>query len=236
MITHVGLRTHRTDLQGRLPQIFIGNHYCFTPAFVDHVGQVAPSRVKFWRRKSSWNNNALMCDILLEIALALNSFPGIQPILVMDCAGIHLTAQVLRTASALEIWILPVPARCTFLLQPCDTHVFSPYKAFLKNAYRASNDGTGSVTQEAWARDLINVATTFMCGRHWAAAFEETGLIGNRARLTREVASIPVPPVVSPAHMPTVTVVRDMIPRNRRVPYSQLLSGPLGREVRVVLF
>ena len=165
MITHVGLCTHRSDLQAVLPQIFIGNHYCFTTDLVQHVGQVAPGRVKFWCRKSSWNNSELMCDILREIALALTGFPSIQPILVMDCAGIHLTARILQTASALGIWVLPVPAGFTFLLQPCDTHVFSPHKAFLKHAYRASKDRTGTVTPEAWARNLINVATKLMCGR-----------------------------------------------------------------------
>ena len=235
MITHVGLCTHRSDLQAVLPQIFIGNHYCFTPDLVQHVGQVAPGRVKFWRRKSSWNNSELMCDILREIALALAGFPGIQPILVTDCAGIHLAARVLQTASALGIWFLPAPAGCTFLLQPCDTHAFSPYKAFLKHAYRASKDRTGTVTPEAWARNLINVATKLMCGRPWAAAFEETGLIGNRTHLTRDVASIAVPRVMSPAQMPTVRIVRDMTPRNRRVPYYQLLSEPLGHQVRVRL-
>ena len=236
MITHVGLCTHRTDLQGKLPQIFIGNHYCFTPDLMARASQVAPGKVKFWRRTSSWNNSRLMSDILLEIALVLTEFPGLQPILVFDCASIHLPSSVLRTANALGIWILPVPARCTFLLQPCDTHVFSPYKAYLQNKYRESKNEDGDVTPEAWARTLIDAATKFMCSRRWSAAFEQTGIIGDRMHLTRELATLTVPVVSSPAPFPLLRVVRDLLPRNRRVPYSQLVSEPLGRQLRVVLF
>lgn len=233
MVTHVGLCTHREDLQAKLPQIFIGNHRCFTPDLVSHVAQVAPTKVKFWREKSSWNTGALMCRILLELALVLTEFPGLQPILVQDCASIHLTKKVLQTAAALGIWILPVPALCTWLLQPCDTHVFSPYKAFLRNAYRACKDEYGNVSPEAWARTLIDVSTKFLCGRRWLSAFEETGILGGRTRLTRELASLDVPLVALPAYMPPLRVVQGLMPRDRVVPYSQLLHEPLGRPVRV---
>ena len=233
MVTHVGLCTHRTDLQARLPQIFIGNPYCFTSELVDHIAQVAPGKVKFWRRTSSWNSSKLMCTILLELALAVAGFPEVQPILVMGCAGIHLTTEVLRAASAFGIWILPVPARCTFLLQPCDTHVFSPYKAFLRNAYRRLKDASGQVSREACAQSLVDVATRFLCGRRWSDAFYETGLLGKRERLTRDLASVVVPPVPSAALMPTVTAVREVLPSSRRrPPYSLLLSEPRGSQMR----
>ena len=39
----------------------------------------------------------------------------------------------------------------------------------------------------------------------------------------------------APAHAPAFQVVRDMLPRSRRVPYNQLISEPLGRQVRVRL-
>jgi hypothetical protein len=233
MVTHVGLCTHNSEVQGRLPQIFVGNKHSFTLDLLASISQVAPSKVKFWREKSSWNNSFLMMDILREIALVMTEFPQFQPILVMDCAGIHFAKRVLSAASALGIWIVPVPARCTFLLQPCDTHVFSPYKAFLRRAFRECKDESGNVTPEAWARTLIEVATVFLCGRSWAHAFEQTGIIGTRQHLTREVASVDAQLPVAPFLAPSVRMVQDLWPRNRQVPYSQLLSEPLGRRVRI---
>lgn len=234
MVTHVGLCTHNTTVQGRLPQIWIGNQTIFTHDFMTVVGQRAPGKVKFWRERSSWNNTQLMLRILTEIALALSEFPDYQPILVLDCAPMHVSPRVLRMANALGIWILPVPARCTFLMQPCDTHVFSPYKSFLKRRYRELKDARGIVTTEAWAQMLIEVSTSFMCGRPWHLAFEQVGLIGDRSHLTRDLQAVrvaPLPP--APMPVPTYRSVRDIMPRNRRVPYSQLLSEPLGRPVRL---
>lgn len=236
MVTHVGLCTHNTTVQGRLPQIWIGNTRIFTHAFMEAVAQTAPGRVKFWRRNSSWNNSELMLAVLTELSLVLAEFPGFQPILVLDCASIHLTPRGLRMASALGIWLLPVPARCIFLLQPLDTHVFSPYKAFLRRRYQELKDAHGNVTTEAWARLLIEVSTSFMCSRCWKHAFEQVGLIGDRAHLTRDIRAVRVAlragAQVAP---PSYRQMRGLLPRNRRVPYYQLLSEPLGRPVRLLL-
>ena len=233
MILHVGLCTHNSEVQGRLPQIFIGNHRCFTPPLMAAVTQAAPSKVKFWRMKSSWNTSALMITILTELALALADFPMFQPILVLDCASIHLTAKVLGAASAMCIWMLPVPARCAFLLQPCDTHVFSPHKAFLHNACRSYKNDNGIVTPEAWARALTNVAIVFMCSRHWLHAFEQTGILGNRDRLSRDLCALQAQLPALPVSMPTLAQMREILPRGRQVPYSKLLSEPRGRSIRV---
>jgi hypothetical protein len=94
MITHVGLITHNTTVQGCLPQILIGNERIFTPELMADVSQVAPSKVHCWRCKSSWNTSKHMLTILREIALAMSGFPEFQPILVMDCATIHLSPRV----------------------------------------------------------------------------------------------------------------------------------------------
>lgn len=240
MVTHVGLCTHRTDVQGRLPQIFIGNHRCFTQDLMDAIVPDLPRTLRFWRRKSSWNTSALMQDVLQEIRTAMDDFPNLQPILVMDCASIHITTEVLRKASSLNLWVLLVPARTTYALQPLDTHAFSPYKAFLKRAYRDSKNEDGIVTAEAWARTLITAATIFLCGRKWAHAFHQTGILGNRSCLTRELKAIIGTCVAAPGSgvvsMPSVRALRSLFPVNRRLPYCQLLNKPLGRRVRLRLF
>ncbi len=188
---------------------------------------MAPSKVKFWRRRSSWNTSFLMLDILTELALAMTEFPSLQPILVMDCASIHLAKRVFRRASALGIWILVVLALCTFLVQPCDTHVFSPYKAFLANEYRSAKDANGQVSDEAWVRILIKLATSFLCGRKWADAFHQTSIIGDRKRLTRDVAAVGADPVVrtSPVYPPSPPMVRNLLPRGFATVYNQLVIG-----------
>jgi hypothetical protein len=236
MVSHVGLCTHRVDVQARLPHIFIGNHRCFTVPLIDAMATELPATVKFWRRKSSWNSAVLMQDILREISSVMSDFPSLQPILVMDTVGVHVTNAVLRTASDLNLWLLIVPARTTYALQPLDTHVFSPYKAFLKRAYRDSKDEAGNVTPQAWAKTLISAATEFLCGRTWEHAFEQTGIIGNRSRLTRELQVVSTIIGSVSSNIPCPRTLRSLWPANRYLPYSQLLNKPLGRRVRVRLF
>jgi hypothetical protein len=41
---------------------------------------------------------------------------------------------VARRAAELGIWLVFVPAKLTFLLQPIDEHIFALYKRFLSKA------------------------------------------------------------------------------------------------------
>ena len=161
MVSHVGLCTHRTDAQGRLPQIFTGNTRCFTLPLMAALAAILPSNVQFWRCTSSWNTSNLMLEILTEISRVMAEFPSLQPILVMDAAPIHLTRAVIQATAALNIWLLIVPARATYALQPLDTHAFPPHKAFLRRAYRDAKDANGVVTPLAWAKTLIMVVRQF---------------------------------------------------------------------------
>ena len=239
MVTHVGLCTHRSDVQGRLPQIFIGNERCFTQEFMDSISSDFPKKVKFWRRKSSWNNSELMESILLEIHNVMKEFPNFQPILAMDAAKIHWAARVVKRAADLNIWLLPVPALCTWLLQPLDTHVFSAYKNYLSNAFRDSKDQHGKVSVAAWARNLSAVATKYLCGRTWQHSFEATGIMGDRSKLTRELRALDVVSA-TPTHedrvvTPSLSVAQLLFPGRSRVPYWHLVYRPNGRKYRIVV-
>jgi hypothetical protein len=235
MVTHVGLCCPRTDIQAALPQIFIGNRKCFTNRLMSDMKGVLPRQVQFWQEQSSWNTSALMVKILSELAVAMAAWPELQIILVLDVAPIHFTDAVLKAADVLNIWLCYVPAKCTWLLQPLDTHVFSPYKAYLKRAYRDAKDCCGKVAPAAWANTLVLVATKFMCGRSWLKAFEKTGIIGNRLRLTRDVTAVVGAENLSVrehVHVPSIATLAKIFPRGRKVPYWYLIRRPQGRSFR----
>jgi hypothetical protein len=237
MVTHVGLCTHRTDVQGRLPQIFIGNERIFTQRLMGAVSDLLPPKILFWRKKSSWNTAALMVQILNEISHALEAFPKVQIILVLDCSKIHLTPAVLKTAADLNLWLLVVPARCTWLLQPLDTHVFSPYKAFLRRAYRDSKNAEGQVSPEAWAQTLVDVSTTFLCGRTWEHAFCQTGILGDRSRLTRDLAAAvgDMPRQQGTVQSVSAGLIRNLLPRRHVFSYWQFVRRPNRRRFRLLV-
>ncbi len=176
-----------------------------------------------------------MLDILVELSDALASRPEFQTILVLDAASIHLTLAVIRKATDLGIWLLVVPPRATYALQPLDTHIFAAYKAFLRRAYRDAKDGHGQVSNEAWARILIAVATVFLNGRSWEDAFRQVGLLGDRrtARLDRDLRDLPSRLLPPSTIIPSVLTLRMLWPSNRVLPYGRLLNPAASRRVRL---
>lgn len=141
----------------------------------------------------------------------------------------------MRNAAELGIWLLVVPPKATYALQPLDTHVFSPYKAFLRRAYRDAKDGQGSVSLLAWAMTLVSVCTEFLNSRSWESAFVQTGLLGNRRteRLDRELRDLPCRLLEPSNAIPQYMTLRSFWPGNRFLPYGQLLNGALGRALRL---
>lgn len=83
-VTHVAIITNRSEVQPKLPQVIIGNHHRFTHGLLASVIADKPASVHLLRRKSSWNNTSVMCEILDLLATALQQFPGFQPILLLD--------------------------------------------------------------------------------------------------------------------------------------------------------
>lgn len=177
--THVGLIADCADVNALLPQVFLGNTRVFTRAFVAEQVAHPPDGVRFWREKTSWNCAGVMCRIIDAVADAIAPC-NVAAVLVMDTVSCHLKTEVLWRARARRLRILMVPARCTHILQPLDTHAFAGYKRVLKDAYRrvlASGDG---FTPARWAAVLRASGVGFLRSRSWTAAFRHAGLGAER--------------------------------------------------------
>jgi hypothetical protein len=188
-ITGVMLCSHRQDVQKVLPQIYIGNGHVFPAGELAAAVSALPSGpVHFWRQTTSWNSVASMLRILQLLCDALAPFPTLQPILVFDAASIHLHQDVLVQAVRLKLWLLCVPARLTWLLQPLDTHVLVNYKRWLRLRYRQlllRNEATFA----SWLLLLHQAAVAFLTSRSWSRAFYADGLLGRRADLSKAIVA-----------------------------------------------
>lgn len=229
-ITHVALVCDQPGIQALLPQIFIGNEVAFPAADMENAPQ--HPRVQFWRRRSSWNSVELMQRIIEEISKALSVVPGAQVILVMDAAPIHLHRAVLEHGMRHKVWLACVPAGLTWLLQPLDTHVFSPYKSYLKNQYRAKLS-QGAVSKLQWLNILVSGATTFLCGRKWKRAFEADGLLALRDDLAgalKPYVAVSSPQPSGPAAL-SEAQLGLCLPRGRKSLHHTLWThGPASRK------
>ena len=230
-LTHVAFICDRSDIQPLLPQVVVGNEATFLVRELVALQAAAPPNVHLVRQRSAWNNTELMRRIITMLAVALRPFLGVlQPILLLDACRVHLAPTIFYRCLACKIWPIVVPARLTWLLQPCDTHVFQKYKAHLKKAYQTARVG-------AAAREL-SVAEFLPClwgairhvvqGNLWDAAFDADGFGHRQQRLSMYVQRQlqMAQPLALTASVPTAESLQLCFPRGAKVPHRALL-GPL---------
>ena len=71
-----------------------------------------------------------------------------------------------------------IPAKLTWLIQPCDTHCFALYKRFLKLIvlrYRARNAVTAVPSVPVWFGFIAETSVDHMNQRSWVSAFRDNG-------------------------------------------------------------
>ena len=147
-ITLVAFVATEPRVQGSLPQVFVGAEHVLRVTDVNLVQPALTDNIRLLRRKSGWVNKELLCEIMQLLGGALAPWlREFQPVLLMDALAAHLAPSVLRAAAAAGAWVLPLPAKTTWLLQPLDTHVFATYKQVLRRKYVEfmANDREGRV-------------------------------------------------------------------------------------------
>jgi hypothetical protein len=129
-VTHAALVAEDPAIQQLLPQWVLGNMSVMLKRDVAKVQPLVSPNIQFIRGKCGWMNATMMVKLLRAIKLALTPVDyEKQIILLLDCARQHLHAKITAAAKACDIWLLYVPAKLTWLVQPCDTHVFMKYNA-----------------------------------------------------------------------------------------------------------
>ena len=225
-VTHVAIIANRSEVQPKLPQVIIGNHHRFTHGLLASVIADKPASVHLLRRKSSWNNTSVMCEILDLLATALQQFPGFQPILLLDTCGCHISDAV--TA------LVPVPAGLTHLLQPLDVYFFAGYERYLRESYRQMRSiaAQGAATPKAWNKLLFDVCTTYLNSHAWAPAFAQVGLGPHRCALIHDLQAYF--PLGVPAQSRDVclsgTELAKLLPRGRKFRFLNWVRAPAGRK------
>ena len=176
--THVAIICDNTQVQPLLPQVLVIGERLLTTEEQSKVYARLPPNVFIVRQKKGWSTIKLMVQIVKLVGRALQPYIGtLQPVLSLDCAKVHLHSSVVRACTKSGIWYTVVPAKMTWLLQPCDTHLFAAYKQHLKSSFsdQASQDGPDAVTTTAMIFLLCKTIRQVMQGRSWRTAFDACG-------------------------------------------------------------
>ena len=227
-LTHVGVICDDPALQPLLPQYVIGNFATFLLRDWRALQASCPSNVVLVRQKSAWNNTQLFVNIVHRLGVVLRPFLcSLQPVLLMDACRLHFAKPVLKACFSSHLWPVFVPARLTWLLQPCDTHVFQQYKMQLRAAYQASRVNTprGNLNILEFMSCLYNVIRQFVQGNRWAFAFDRDGFGSSQSELSiyiRRQLQLEDPLVVSAAR-PSQEQLSLCFPRRAKVCFANML-------------
>jgi hypothetical protein len=185
-ITLITLLTHETGIQVQLPQILLGNEHRFTLALLKSVKPAVLVNVLLWRQKSVWNSHSTMRRILTTLHAAIGTLIATRYVLlILDVASVRIHKTIHALAKKFKIRLVFLPAKLTYLLQPCDTHLFRRLKHRLQESFRQlrSLSESGIVTVEQWLGLIFKAIREVIQGVAWQHAFCSVGILDEQKQL-----------------------------------------------------
>jgi hypothetical protein len=177
-VTHVAIICTAAEAQRRLPHYFRGHTNIMLVRDVRAVQVEVPQNVIFLRGKSAWTSVDFMVLLISEVATVCRELrPQREVIVSLDCARQHLRRRVALAAGRHGLFLVYLPAKLTWLLQPCDTHVFVAYKHKLREEYAAERCRSPAerVSSRAWMAAIATAIVAVVQNRDWTDAFARTG-------------------------------------------------------------
>ena len=130
-----------------------------------------------------------MIDILG--AVVQTKCPRARAVLLMDTSPAHWQPSVLEACRRNRLRLVFIPALCTSLLQPLDSHILGAFKFCLRRLVHDISVVSMPPDGETWVKRVLRcLASTIeavLCGRRWAKAFEGNGFGPKRFNVSRRL-------------------------------------------------
>jgi hypothetical protein len=206
------------EAQKLLPHILIVNKHMVTEQQQRTLSAIMPGNVLLLRRHTAWMTSGLMTRVLLVLKKSLAHFMDTHQIFLRaDAYLAHVTLEVWKPCVKHQILYCVIPAKLTWALQPCDTHVFASYKHRLQTVCQGAivDSATGKFSLEVLLQCVCQCIVEILECRSWAKAFADTGLTGTQADVSARVLSKltceQIPEVAS--DLPTLAQPMDVFPK-----------------------
>ena len=186
---------NKEDWQPSLPQVLLPKH----------PGRSLPSKrllqtwegtgapIQVWHGTDGWVNGDTMIRWLKCISSWVRGRdPQMDIVLIMDCFSVHTSKRTLQTCRRLNISVVLVPARMTWLLQCLDTDVFAPLKREMRRetTMREMATSTGQLRPVEHI-DAIGVAIHhILVERTWAGHLHKVGAAQDLTRLRNSLKNM----------------------------------------------
>ena len=229
MFTAIVMVCDDDDLQKKLPQILVLSKTIARQRDVEHMRTMLPPNIFLWTRDRAWTTSELMVKVVKTINDCLRcDLAGRQVIFSSDVYRAHITSAVWRAMARVNFFYFLIPAKMTWAMQPCDTHVFALFKRHLGDATQraAVRSDSGQVPLTPFVEIVCNVLEEVVRKRSWTNAFRDLGLLGNQLAVSRSVLdklSLSAVEDVGDG-LPTLTMLQDIWPVGSTIPINAVFA------------
>ena len=230
--THVAMICDDADLQPHLPQfLFINQTQISQAEFESIQGEWLPN-VHARRVANPWMTNDKMKVVLKGLADAVSAnSQNRRVVLCSDAHKTHIATSTWTSAAAHNIFYFIVPAKLTWALQPCDTHLFALFKNMLCTTCQKLAILNG---RRRWDITLLMKALNTTIGdvlnkRSWRKAFDDLGYRGDQKNVSQRVldkVDLAERPAV-PNAIPSLAVLTSCFPLRTNIPIGHVFSAVL---------
>ena len=159
-MTHCAMICDDASVQALLPQVVLMSSLRVGEALAAEVRSLLPSNIVLLRLPKAWVNVDVMVWIANEVGRRLRTLESTHRfIFLADAYKAHVSTRSLQAYARNNLWFVLVPAKLTWALQPCDTHLFALYKRVLAQRCQqlAIADGRAG---GSWLRAIQALADT----------------------------------------------------------------------------
>ena len=188
--TLVGLIALNKEVQHLLPQVFLPNWSKITMAEKQAYVDGLQPPIEVWKGFNGWVTSEAMTQLITRYRYAVNHIkPGSTLVLLMDAASQHLSKEVLMHARRMNVMLVTIPGKLTYLLQPLDVSVFRVLKDCIKkkllHARMADDDG---VVNQTTRIEALNAAIhEVLIQKDWSSAFQRVGATGDFSTMRKSI-------------------------------------------------
>jgi hypothetical protein len=162
-------------LQPRLSQVVLAPRGFVLARDAPSIVARMPRNIYVVRRRSAWMDLPMMIQVIrLHGEILQPMLHAITPVLIMDACKVHFAEPVVRACCRSCIILIIVPARMTWLLQPCDTHAFHRFKLELRSLILAER---ARAVDALLAQSRSSIVCVKPCGGCYTAQVDHAPLM-----------------------------------------------------------
>ena len=229
-VTHACFICNQPHLAHKLPQLLLVNKHTITIPQLNQILDEAPANVYVKRVDSAWMNEKVMCVLLNVLHQHLRAeWDTYRVVLLMDAFKGHVHRNVALQCNRFKITLIVVPAKLTWLMQPCDTHLFVEYKRKMRRLWQevSLQSESGTVNIVDLFRIVFATIEDVVQGRSWVRAFKENGFHSNFGQLSKYIMDqleLEEKPAINTA-MPSLEDLSHCYPRRAVIPENIVMKS-----------